>query len=435
MKERDKLLKEFKQLYEERFEKLKDNDEKKLKWERISSIINSKTEEQNKKYQIKQNHLGDCYLISFLKGLMELQGKRYWKLFGTCIPEVGYYEIYFFNEKKENILIYVDDYIIVNNQFQPYFASLEDNSKYGVGRSILIEKAYAKLNGSYFNIKGSNQIGDPLFYLTGFKSQYIYNLDSHQSEELYKTIKGYYDAKDVLTTGTPKAPKIKDKDGNEIEKPFPISGIVYNHDYTVWKDFEKNDDIYIIELKNPWGRNNKKMVEFKLNLDEKHKKIEENIIKYNKNKMNSGELKIDINNYKKNFRKIILCEFSKNKEKDIPLKAESDPNMFPPEGLDDGSIENLYGERIGILDALKIEKNLQEQFLEIFKYDLNLGMYSLFKLFMTFGTRSEVFYKFMECLIKSINNQPFENNNTEDSHNSLFHLAYNVLNLLQGTNK
>ena len=109
--------------------------------------------------------------------------------------------------------------------------------------------------------------------------------------------------------------------------------------------------------------------------------------------------------------------------------------MFPPEGLDDGTIEDLYGERIGILDALKIEKNLQEQFLEIFKYDLNLGMYSLFKLFMTFGTRSEVFYKFMECLIKSINNQPFENNNTEDSHNSLFHLAYNVLNLLQGTNK
>lgn len=240
LKLRNKEIKEQKDIYETCFnEDLDDESDKKLKWERISSILKLKEEKSNLSHKLNQNSLGDCYLISFLRGLMEFQKERYWKLFGACFPEIGYYEIYFFNEKKENVLIYVDDYIIVDNQLKPYFASLDEKSKFGVGRSILIEKAYAKLNGSYFNINGSYQIGDPLFYFTGFKSLNIYNLNSYNNEDLYATIKEHIKAKDVITTSTPSAPKKKDENGNEIEFPFPISGIYYNHAYTVWKGLEK----------------------------------------------------------------------------------------------------------------------------------------------------------------------------------------------------
>ena len=436
LEKRNKALKKAKEEYETRFNKDLEDEEKILKWERISSIINIKDEKKNLKYKVKQNNIGDCYLISFLRGLKEFQEKRYWKLFGACIPEIGYYEIYFFNEKGENTLIYVDDYIIVDNKFKPYFASLDDKNKYDVGISILIEKAYAKLNGGYFNINGDYQYGDPLFYLTGFKTLNINNLNSYDNDDLYNTIKIYHDSKDVLTTGTPEAPTKIDDKGNEIELPFPISGIYYCHDYTVWKKFAKEKDIYIIEINNPWGENvEEDMEDFKLNLGKQFEKTEKEIIKYNKKHINSGEIKIDINNYKKYFYDIKICEFSKSKEKKVPIKAQYDPKLVPPEGLDDGTIKDLSKKRIGILDNLKIEKELQDKFLELFENNMDYGLYVLFKLFMTFGTRRDVFYIFMERITKGVNKQHLQINKTEESLNSLNILTMNIINLLKGNNK
>lgn len=198
----------------------------------------------------------------------------------------------------------------------------------------------------------------------------------------------------------------------------------------------KKKDIDIIEINNPWGCNiEDDMENFKLNLGEKNKKIEESIIQYNKKKCNSGEIKIDINNYKNNFSSIKIHEFSKNKEKKIPIKGKPDPKKVPSEGLDDGTIDNLYKKRIGILDALKIERQLQDKYFEIFEYNVDLGLYALFKLFMTFGTRREVFYKFMENICKSVNNRGSQINNTQESFNFLSGLVQTSLDSFLRNNK
>ena len=111
-------------------------------------------------------------LYLFLRGLQKFQTKRYFALFGACYPEIGYYEIYFFikqNGEAKNIKVFVDDYLLVNENNIPIFAFLKGKDKYVLGRNLLIEKALAKMNGSYFNIRGKYRQFSESYILTGYK--------------------------------------------------------------------------------------------------------------------------------------------------------------------------------------------------------------------------------------------------------------------------
>ena len=70
-------------------------------------------------------------------------------MFGACYPEIGYYEIYFFIKQDGeaiNIKVFVDDYLLMNEENEPIFAFLKKKDKYVLGRNLLIEKALAKMN-------------------------------------------------------------------------------------------------------------------------------------------------------------------------------------------------------------------------------------------------------------------------------------------------
>ena len=199
---------------------------------------------------------------------------------------------------------FVDDYIVLTKDSQPLFSGIREDNKYVVGICLLIEKAYAKINGSYLNIKGDFQPINSHFYFTGIPS-INYSLKKFENNELNSFIDDEKKKKNVLTTRTP---------GEDEE--FPISGIVSNHAYSVIS-VEEEKKINIININNPWGYNNKeKMDKFDISLD--NKEIKEKIIEFNKNKKNleSGDIKLDIDNHIKYFDNITLCTFKKVNEKE-----------------------------------------------------------------------------------------------------------------------
>ena len=348
-------------------------DKKILKWERISNIINVDFDKSDE-FLINQNCLGDCYLISFLRSLQIFQPIRYYLLFGKCFPEIGYYEIYFFTEDGEQVIVFVDDYILVDNNLEPYFAALKEEDIYTVGRNILIEKAYAKFKGSFSKIEGGNHASIPI---VGIKSlQLTADFLSKENNEIYQIFKDELKVKNVILSGTIN------------QDPNPISGLVAGHMYSLLST-EKYSDIKILELNNPYGLNYyEEMKNFKLGLNKDYQVFEEEIISFNLRNTNNGRLKIDIGNFKNHFDLVEICEFEPIQKEKNNKTEEKEP--IPP--FPSGAIDKCYSKRINILNALGIPKEDEKKFIDKCNGDLGKALYILFKIFLKKGTSKESFY-------------------------------------------
>lgn len=351
----------------------------------------------------------------FFRGFLRNQPKKYYKLFGQCHPEIGYYEINFFESENKNITVFVDDYIIITEDSEPLFASIKEDNKLVVGICLLIEKAYAKINGSYLNIEGPFQPINTHFYFTGIPS-IQYTLKEFENNELYSFIDDEIKEKNVLTTGTPTT---KDEE-------FPFSGIYSNHEYSVISVEEKKK-INIITINNPWGCNVKDdMDKFDISLD--NEEIRKTIIDFNKKNKNleNGDIKLDIQNYINSFEFITLCPFKQVDEKEQKKGIKKkEPKGFPSNGFDDNEIDEIHLKRKGILDSLNIEKNIQDRFFIKFKNFPELGLYVIFKLFINLGARREVFYKLMEEIDK------VDNNTSSQSQQNFSQIMFNLSDSIQ----
>ena len=156
---------------------------------------------------------------------MKFQKKQFYKILGKCHPEIGYYEVNFFYKNK-NIVVFVDDFIILNENDLPLFSCPKEDNKYSLGIALIIEKAFAKLNGSYLNIEGQNQDYDydVYYHFTGLPSE-TSDINSFEDDMLYDEVKENIKIKNIVVCGT--------KDIEEGEE-FPIKGVSENHAYTVF---------------------------------------------------------------------------------------------------------------------------------------------------------------------------------------------------------
>lgn len=371
-------------------------DQKILRWERISNIIDINddnfniidiNDDKSDEFLINQNSLGDCYFIAFLRSLKLFKPDKYYKIFGKYFAEIGYYEIYFFTEDGQQVIVFVDDYILINKDSKPYFASLKEEDLYTVGRNILVEKAYAKMKGSYGKIVGGYNASFPILGINSLDlvgNEFL----SKENKEIYEMIEDEIGEKNIVLSGT------KNKD------PNIISGLYEGHMYSNLS-VEKKSDIYILKLNNPYGENNyEKMKNFKLDLDKKYKDIEEDIINFNRNNTKNGTLKIDIENFKKHYDLVEICEFVKIKKKIKGIKITGGDH---PTGL----IDNAYEDRRSIMDILRIPKKDQKKFIDKCNNDLSKALYLLSKIFLKYGTSKESFYNHL------LNEQ---DNNTNSSH-------------------
>lgn len=228
---------------------------------------------------IMQGNVGDCWLMSALSSLAEfpkfIQNETFQNI--EEISTDGKYTLKLYNmQKRDWIKVTVDDYVPCFkkkswfNSDVPCFAQLpQDNELY----ILLIEKAFAKLAGSYEKING----GYPslaLVVLTGCENieyfnknntnmfrRFTMNVDSIRNTPFdfhdfrllgqresfnFDDFFDYLldcDAKDFMM--------IASINGNVMEKKRE-DGLIERHAYSILKVYQKNH-IRLLKLRNPWS--------------------------------------------------------------------------------------------------------------------------------------------------------------------------------------
>ena len=200
--------------------------------------------------------------------------------------EEGYYEVIFFIDGEWQIL-FLDDFFPYDPRKRSFaFARPHNNELW----AMLLEKAWAKLNGGYSNIIGGI-VSEPISALTGFPTEYL----SHkqlEEEEIYNKIEEGDKEGTIMSSAS--------KGNDEVEQ----RGLVQSHAYTLIsakKWVQRN--LYLLKLRNPWGEGewNGKWSDNSPYWTDEYKKY------FNFKKSNDGIFWIDISDYIKNFDATYIC--------------------------------------------------------------------------------------------------------------------------------
>ena len=197
---------------------------------------------------ITQGELGDCYYLSALAAVAKYP-KMIRGLFKTDkVSENGYYEIVLHIDGKPQIVV-IDDYIPCYKFFNmPCFAQ-PSGAEIWV---LLMEKAFAKVNGGYLNIIGGLE-RESFEILTGFGSKYLTWYSYQLSDEA--KLKKY---RDYLFKELSQACKHKNHlIGISTLPSAPQSkGLVGSHAYTVLDNItitSKDKKVDLVKIRNPHG--------------------------------------------------------------------------------------------------------------------------------------------------------------------------------------
>lgn len=195
---------------------------------------------------VQQGALGNCYFLCALTSLSE-NPALITRLFET--DEVNPYGVYavWINVNGIWQRVIVDDYFPVYNPtgrgMQLAFSRTDQNELW----VLLLEKAYAKVYGGYWNIIG----GDPVHALrdlTGAPYERIDKL-AQNVDETWAKLLFHFSRNHVLTCYT--------QPGRVAEEKSP-EGIVGGHAYSILDVVQTTDSrgnlARLLKIRNPWGR-------------------------------------------------------------------------------------------------------------------------------------------------------------------------------------
>ena len=225
------------------------NGWKNIKWSRIDEI--KKYKEIIVFYEgatlddIKQGEIGDCYFLSALGALCKnfpnfIESHFYLEKEGNHIYGITF----FINGRWQRVL--VDDFfpciIKENNQFGEFYFSCSFQNEIWVS---LIEKAWAKINGSYANIDYGGYSYEAFDILTEAYSEHIL-IKKKDKEEIWKILKNAEERQYLMTVASKKF--------NFWNIKLVIYGLDEKHAYTVVKTlFIEEDKTKLVQLRNPYG--------------------------------------------------------------------------------------------------------------------------------------------------------------------------------------
>ena len=200
------------------------------------------------KDDINQGLLGDCWFLASLAGLAERKD-LFKKVVpsGQIIKSENYCGIFKFNFWKwgEWVEVVVDDFLPVYKN-QPLFTYSDDE---GEVWPMLLEKAFAKLHGSYFHLSGGFTVAALEALTGGLTERYVGNLGPANplrgtkdiNKDLFQKISYVLSHGGLVCTGTLLMENLS-------------KGIFGGHAYTITGAYQIEQlNVQLIKIRNPWG--------------------------------------------------------------------------------------------------------------------------------------------------------------------------------------
>jgi len=186
---------------------------------------------------VVQGALGNCWFLSALSVLAQEGIKKIESLFVCAQPKLGFYGLRFFKDNEWRV-VFVDDRLPVKGG-KPAFGGGQDPREFWVA---LLEKAYAKLHGSYGAIE-SGSIVDGLVDLTGEAGHTVKQLEP--TKQFWNRL--LLNQKEGFLMG---CSSTHPSAGAESETAM---GILLNHAYGILV-VKEVDGHKLLRIRNPWGR-------------------------------------------------------------------------------------------------------------------------------------------------------------------------------------
>lgn len=200
------------------------------------------------RFDINQGRLGDCWLLAAMANLSMNH-----KIFHKVLPpeqsfEEDYAGIFLFKfwQYGEWVEVVVDDYLPTVDGELVYIHSHSHNEFW----SALMEKAYAKLHGTYENLKGGTSC-EAMVDFSGGCSE-IYELQEKAPQGLYHVMLKAHQRKSLNGCSIKPDP--------EVFEAKTDSGLIRGHAYSVTKVLKAKIEtervsgvIPLVRVRNPWG--------------------------------------------------------------------------------------------------------------------------------------------------------------------------------------
>ncbi|CAE1272195.1 CAPNN [Acanthosepion pharaonis] len=268
------------------------------------------------RFDVKQGELGDCWLLAAVASLTIDQ-----KLLFRVVPQdqnfeesyTGCFRFRFWHQ-GEWIEVVVDDRIPTYYDQLIYMHSTEKNEFW----SALLEKAYAKLCGSYESLKGGSS-SEAMEDFTGGVTESI-DLTS-PPEKLFNIMLKAFQRSSLMGCSL-------DADPNELEAKLP-NGLICGHAYSItackYVDIQTprvKGKIPMVRIRNPWGESewngpwSDQSEEWRFIPDEE--KLEIGLVNEE-----DGEFWMSFQDFCKNFKKLEICNLAPDSLDEEELNARS----------------------------------------------------------------------------------------------------------------
>lgn len=199
-------------------------------------------------YDIHQGQLGNCWLMCALASLSERPALIERLFITKTVNNIGIYRVKLC-KNGEWVTVTVDDYFPCFPMGSPIFSRSNGNELW----VLIIEKAYAKLHGHYYLLRGGFA-SEGLIDLTGCPTSSF----NFQDEEVLKLIDSgqfWLMVKDFDEEGYLLSASTQGEERwNEINFLGALdAGLLPGHAYTIMavKEFQGN---LLLNLRNPWGK-------------------------------------------------------------------------------------------------------------------------------------------------------------------------------------
>ena len=226
-------------------------DQEAVWWRRVSDIFDPELIEivldGVEPEDIQQSRLGDCWLLAALAAIAEFPEEINNLL---CSDEgltqrynsEGVYEVTLY-KNGQRVRVRLDDFV----PCVPGAGPMYSRSSEGELWVMLVEKAFAKLHGSYQAL-GGGLARDALMDLTGCPTLTL-QMKETGAEEMWATLCKHDNLNNAMCASVPGQDRWSCTNDRQLGGP----GLVSGHGYSVLRTAETSGGDRLVRLRNPWG--------------------------------------------------------------------------------------------------------------------------------------------------------------------------------------